>query len=113
MTATPKVKGVQVEFSNGTTMTVPPLNLAAVETLQDRLATFKGGMDKESVALMVDATLLALKRNYPDMTRDQVVNDLLDLGNMEEVMQAVMDVSGLRRKEQEQALGEAQAGKAI
>lgn len=108
MTAIPKVKGVRVEFADGTTLVVPPLNLAAIEQMQDRLTTFRGGVDKESVALVADATLMALRRNYPDMTRERVVNDLVDVGNMQEVMEAVMDVSGLKRKEQEQALGEAQ-----
>jgi len=110
MTATPKVKGVQVEFANGSVLTVPPLNLASVEVLHERLSRFSGGLDKDSIGLVIDATLMALQRNYPDMTRDQVVNELLDLSNMEDVMQAVMDVSGLRRKEQEKALGEAPAG---
>lgn len=110
MIATPKVKGVQVEFADGTVLTVPPLNLAAVEMLQERLVKFTGGMDKESIGLVVDATLAALQRNYPDMTREHLVNSLLDLGNMQEVMEAVMDVSGLKRKEQEKALGEARAG---
>ncbi len=110
MTATPKVKGVSVEFVDGTTLVVPPLNLAGVEMLQERLMKFTGGMDKDSVGLVIDATLMALQRNYPDMTRERVANDLIDLSNMEEVMTAVMDVSGLKRKAQEQALGEAQAG---
>ena len=111
MTATPKVKGVQVEFADGSVLTVPPLNLAAIEVLQERLVKFTGGVDKESVALVADATLMALQRNYPDMTRVHLTNSLLDLGNMQEVMAAVMDVSGLKRKEQEKALGEAAPGK--
>lgn len=110
MTAIPKVKGVQVTFADGTLLTVPPLNLAALESLQDRLSKFAGGMDKESIALVVDAALAALHRNYPEITRERLVNDLLDVGNFQEVMEAVMDVSGLKRKEQEKALGEARAG---
>lgn len=108
MTAIPKVKGVQVEFADGTVLTVPPLNLAAVELLQERLVKFTGGMDKESVALVVDASLMALRRNYPDITRERLASELIDLGNMQDVMEAVMDVSGLKRKEQER--GEARAG---
>jgi len=112
MTAIPKVKGVQVEFADGTVLTVPPLNLAAVELLQERLVKFTGGMDKESIALVVDAALMALRRNYPDMTRLRLAEELIDLGNMQDVMEAVMDVSGLKRKEQEQStLGEALAGR--
>lgn len=108
MTSTPKFKGVQIEFANGEKYVVPPLTLGMVELLQDRLSAFTGGMDKESVALVTDAVLMALNRNYPEVTREQLKDELLDLGNMEEVMLAVMDVSGLRRKEQEK--GEAQPG---
>lgn len=107
---TAKFKGVQVEFADGTALTVPPLSLGAIQLLQDRLVGFTGGLDKASVELVVDATLMALQRNYPDMTRERVVNELVDLGNMEEVMRAVMDISGLQRKEQEKKLGEAKAG---
>lgn len=105
MTSTPRFKGIEIEFADGTKMTVPPMNLATVEVMQDRLAAFKGGMDSVSIALVVDVTLASLQRNYPDITRERVMNELLDVSNMEEVMAAVMDVSGLRRKEQ--AMGEA------
>jgi len=113
--AMPKFKGVRVVFADGTELVVPPLNLAAVELLQERLVAFSGGLDAQSVALVADATVLALQRNYPGISRERVVSDLLDLGNMAEVMEAVMDVSGLKRKEQEAAgatLGEAPAGMA-
>ena len=101
MTSTPKFKGVAVEFSNGETLIVPPLSLGSVEILQERLTNFKGGVDSDSVNLVVDATALALQRNYPDITKEKIKDELVDLGNMEAVMLAVMDVSGLRRKEQE------------
>lgn len=107
---TARIKGIEIEFADGTKLIVPPLNLASIQLLQDRLATFKGGMDAASIDLVVDATMMALARNYPDLTRERVITDLIDLGNMEDVMAAVMDVSGLKRKEQEKALGEAKAG---
>jgi hypothetical protein len=109
MTSTPKIKGIAFEFANGETLVVPPLNLASIELLQDRLANFKGGLDKESISLVIDAAHMALKRNYPDITVEAIKNDLVDLSNMESVMGMVMDVSGLKRKEIEQ--GEAKARK--
>lgn len=102
MTSTPRFKGIEIEFADGSKYVVPPMNLATIEVMQERLAGFTGGMDKTSIALVVDATLASLQRNYPEMTRERVVNELLDVSNMEEVMAAVMDVSGLRRKEQTQ-----------
>ena len=86
------IKGKEIELG-GTVYVVPPLNLAAVEFFQDRLSNFTGGADLQSVTLVAEVTLSALKRNYPDMTLEKV-KELIDLGNMVEVFQAVMQVSG-------------------
>lgn len=96
MTDTVKIKGIPMPLGD-TTYIIPPLNLAALEQLQDRLERFDGGIGKESISTVLDATTAALKRNYPNITRSQVA-ELVDVGNMAEVMEAVMDVSGLKRK---------------
>jgi hypothetical protein len=98
---TTKFKGIKLTLG-GKDLVVPPLNFRSLQQLQDRLATFSGGVDPESINLVVDATHEALKRNYPDMTRDDVI-DGLDLENMLGVMEAVMDVSGMKRKAMEAA----------
>ena len=59
MSNLPKFKGVRQVFADGTELVVPPLNLAAVEVLQERLVGFTGELDPKSVALVVDATLMA------------------------------------------------------
>lgn len=100
-------KGVRIEFANGEEYIVPPLSLGSIELLQDDLDQFTGAVTKESVKTVVKATLMALQRNYPEMSEEKVKNELLDVGNMMQVMQAVMDIGGLVRKEQE-AAGEAQ-----
>lgn len=94
-----KFKGIKLHLG-GKDYIVPPLNFRALQQLQSRLSEFSGGVDPESIQLVVDCAFLALKRNYDDITEDQVI-DLLDLENMQEVMEAVMDVSGLKRKRQE------------
>ncbi|MBS0370203.1 MAG: hypothetical protein JSS57_13480 [Proteobacteria bacterium] len=104
-----KIKGIPVELGGGTYI-VPPITLGALEQLQEDLSNYTAGLGKTSLKTVVDATHAALRRNYPGMTRDQVA-DLLDVGNMQEIMDAVMDVSGLRRKALEgQAVGESPAG---
>jgi hypothetical protein len=90
------IKGITIDLG-GADYVVPPLSIGALERLQDRLNTFQGGMDKEAVALMVDVAEAALKRNYPDITRDIIV-EIMDVSNMEDIFAAVMDVSGLKRK---------------
>lgn len=102
MAAAPKIKGVSYEFANGETYIVPPLSLGHVEMLQERLEKFGGGLDKESIATVVDAAWMALQRNYPQITREKVRDELIDLGNFQEAMMLIMDVGGLRRKEAQQ-----------
>ncbi|MFK7088684.1 hypothetical protein AAFM71_07690 [Chromobacterium violaceum] len=96
MTGIVKIKGIPLSLG-GTTYIVPPLNLGALEQLQERLANFSGGIDAASVGTVLDAAHAALVRNYPDLTRERVA-ELIDVANMGEVMEAVMDVSGLKRQ---------------
>ena len=98
------IKGIKMELG-GTVYVVPPLSLGAIETMQDRIGKFTAGASLESVGTVIDALHSALSRNYPEMTREQV-SDLVDLGDMQEVMEAIMDVGGLKRKSLEP--GEAQ-----
>lgn len=93
---TVKVKGIPVELG-GQIYIIPPIALGPLEQLQDRLAVFDGTINKENCATVIDATHAALLRNYPDLTREQV-GEMVGLENMQELMEAVMDVSGLKRK---------------
>lgn len=94
------IAGIKVVLG-GTEWVVPPLNFKALIDLKDRLAEFKpGSVDVNSVDTVLECVYRALKRNYPDVTKDMLA-ELIDLGNMVDVMQAVMDVSGLRRKQAE------------
>jgi len=79
--------GVPFKFNAATTLQIPPIALGDFEQLQDRL---KAG--RPDVTTIIDATFAALRRNYPEMTRDQVAG-LIDMGNKERVFQAVMAVS--------------------
>lgn len=100
-----KVKGIAVVFG-GDSYVIPPLSLGSVEQLQDRIAKCNGDVrDMEQIATVIDAAHAALKRNYPEITREAVA-DMIDLENMAEVFEAVMDVSGMKRKALE--AGEAQ-----
>lgn len=97
-----KVKGVSLVLGDGETYVVPPLSLGVLEAMQERLAAMTGnGLDKESVATTIDCLHASLKRNYPDMTRARVADELVDVSNMLDVMSSLMDVSGMKRKAQE------------
>lgn len=96
-----KHKGTPLDFPGGTFL-VPPLSLAFLEDNMDRLNAFSGsGGDSK---LVVDCLHAALARNYPTMTREQV-RDMVDLGNMDDVMAAVMKRSGLVSSDEAEASG--------
>ncbi|WP_445364895.1 hypothetical protein ACJJJB_00040 (plasmid) [Microbulbifer sp. ANSA001] len=104
----PKHKGIPVELG-GKTYIVPSMSLGSVEKMIDRIQEFSGGLDPESIGIALDATHAAIVRNYPDFTREELTEEM-DLGNMVEIMHAVMDVSGLRRKAAEQEAASEVAG---
>lgn len=105
-----KVKGIPFDFS-GVTLIIPPMSLGTLEQLAGRLSESHDDiMDPEYVGLVIDAAHSALRRNYPEMTRAEVA-DMIDVGNMQEVMACTMDVSGLKRKSLESAMaGENEGG---
>ena len=91
-------KGITLTLGDGKDYILPPLTLGALEDFQDRIAAMEsGGLDKDTIATTIDVALASLKRNSPEMTRD-MVRERIDLEVMAEVFEAVMDVSGLRRK---------------
>ena len=94
----PKIPGIEFDFGSEV-LIIPPLALGDLEMLQERLSTLNvGAMDAGSVGTVIDTTLAALLRNYPDMTRARVAG-LIDMANMPEVIQCVMDMAGMKRKE--------------
>lgn len=101
------LKGIPMTLGDGTEYTIPPLTLGALEDNQEAIANVGQDLSPATVKVMIDIAHAALRRNYPDMTRE-VVRDLIDVENMGDVFLAVMDVSGLRRKSlEEQPEGEA------
>jgi len=94
--ATAKYPGIKINLG-GVDYIIPPISLGALQQLQSRVAAFEGGADSESVSTVIDVTHSALKRNYPEITVAQV-SDMVDLGNMMDIFEMVMDVSGLKRK---------------
>lgn len=93
----PKVKGIEVDFS-GVKLVVAPLNFAFLEDNGDRLKNLTlDTSDPTQVSFVVDALVSSLLRNYPETDRNYVRN-IVDLGNLNDVMAALMDVSGLKRK---------------
>lgn len=99
-----QIKGVPIELG-GATYVVPPLTLGALEQLMPRIQAFDGTMNGEQIATVLDCAHAALKRNYPDMSRETLA-ELVDLGNFGALFEAIMNASGLQRSTGEvQAMG--------
>lgn len=90
-------------------LVVPPLNLDSLKALGAKLLTYKGvGLDDLDTVRLSLAH--ALRRNYRGVP-DWLIGQTLDIGNMQELFVALMDVSGLKRKEIE--AGKAKAAAAV
>jgi len=81
---------------------VPPLNFDALESLEEKLQTLTSQPTKSSMSTLVDALIRALMRNYTGVPR-WLITQTIDVANMSDMMVALMDVSGLKRKEIEDA----------
>jgi hypothetical protein len=78
---------------------VPPLTLGQLRRLSPDLGRITSGskvLDAETIGAVVKIVVAALRRNYPDIT-DEAAEELLDLGNANAVLAAVLTGSGLRR----------------
>lgn len=75
---------------------VPPLNFRAVVDLQDEVEALRGMGSKpnpQQMATMTKIVHAALSRNYPKLTPADV-EDMMDIGNYQELLNAVLNVSG-------------------
>lgn len=95
------IDGVTVRMG-GRDWVVPALTLGQLRKLGPRIDQISAGpgaaMDGEAIAALVQIVAAALSRNYPDITAEQV-EDLLDLGNSQAVLKAVLTGSGLQPRE--------------
>jgi hypothetical protein len=110
---TTKIKGIPLELG-GTVYTLPPASFGTLETLAPRLDAFNaaysgggGAMAVEHLSTVVDLVHCSLRRNYPELARATVAENL-GLEQMQDVVSGCYDVSGLYRKQKEQEAEAAQ-----
>lgn len=100
----PVYPGIEFELG-GRVLVIPPLSLGQVQIYRDKIQDRLSNLTQDNLlaasALFLDVIHAAISRNYPEIT-DEEVSDWVDLGNMMTVFEAVMDVSGLRRREIEE-----------
>lgn len=101
-----KIDGITVRMG-GADYVVPALTLRQLKKLKDKLGALRQisplAASEGQLEPLVDVIHAALSRNYPDLTREEM-EDLIDLGNIGQLVAAVVNVSGLVPK------GEVKAG---
>lgn len=91
---------------------IPPLAFRAVIDLQDRvaaLAQMGGRPTPDQMDTVADIVHAAMVRNYPALTKEQV-GDMLDLGNYQAVLSAVLSIGGFKKAGAESGEPQASAG---
>lgn len=101
-----KIPGVRLNIG-GTDYIVPALNFRILRQVQPRLhalTSMAAIPDDEQLNTVIDIVLMALQRNYPDMTRE-TLEEAVDLDNLKEIVAAIMGLSGLKKELPDSKLG--------
>lgn len=80
---------------------VPPLSLGTIKTMQaevQALQAMAGVPTPAQIDTVIGLFHAALVRNYPDMPRSEVEEDV-DLGNYSDLLVAVMNISGFKKEQ--------------
>ena len=105
MTKPTPVKGIPLKLGE-VTYTLPPANLATLESVSAQLDKINAGFANGSgiglgdMLFVADFATACLRRNYPDMDRALVANHI-GLENVVDVLQMCLDTSGLLRSQLE------------
>ena len=78
---------------------IPPLAFRAVQELQDEVAALAQMGVRPTPEQMTTVTRIvhsAMSRNYPSITMAQI-DDMLDLGNYQDVLSAVLSIGGFKK----------------
>jgi hypothetical protein len=95
---THKIPGVEIALGENTYV-VPPLNFRLLQEYSTQLALVNQGKsfltDPDTAVAYVDVITASLQRNYPDLTRDDVL-DRLDIKNAQAAILSILGISGFR-----------------
>jgi hypothetical protein len=94
----PDYEGISVKLG-GREFIVPPLNFKPLRRFLPIVQNLQNESDPiKLMDIYVDILHAAIRRNYPEMTRDDL-EELLDFSNAPKVFQAIMGASGLKTGE--------------
>lgn len=89
------IAGKEVKIGEKTYV-LPPLTLGMLEVYQDPIDEFQSGekVSSKSWTTVINVVHDALKRNYPDVPRT-VITDNLEMRHVMDIFAALMSVSGV------------------
>lgn len=93
---------------------VPPLAFRAIQDLAQEVASLKdivGTPSAEQMQAVEKIVHAAIARNYPSLSIDQV-SDMLDIGNYQQVLSAVLSIGGFTKAAAPGGAGETLTGAA-
>lgn len=93
MSGAARFPGVEVDLG-GRVFVVPALSLGAVEEFEPIIQRFGRMAMLEQLRATIDILLRALRRNYPDLERDELA-ELVDIRSAARIFDQLMAVSGL------------------
>lgn len=102
--------GIEMDFSGfvpdtdeavDVTLVMPPLSFDSLKMLDEDLKALGGKSPAELLAIVRKATRESLRRNYRNVP-DWLIHQTVDYDNLQEVLQLVTDISGLKRQERDQ-----------
>lgn len=96
-----KYEGMTVVLA-GEERVLPPLTLRSLRRLTPQLKALASLApdalpNEDQITAVAEVVHASMIRNYPDVTLEQV-EEMVDLGNLETVISAVMSVAGLEKR---------------
>lgn len=94
------LSGVKVSMG-GRDYTLPPLTLGSLKRIGNKinaLSNIDSVPNEEQTEAIASIVLASVNRNYPEITQDELL-EMIDLGNLKEIFEAVLGVSGIKKSE--------------
>lgn len=94
------LSGVKVSMGTGTYI-LAPLTLGSLKRIGNKinaLSTIDSVPNEEQTEAIASIVLASVNRNYPEITQDELL-EMIDLGNLKEIFEAVLGVSGIKKSE--------------
>lgn len=101
------VDGTVLKLGDGKEYVIAPISIGAIKRFGERISQFSTMTLEEQINLSIDLLQASLKRNYPEITKEYIEDELLHMGNIFDIMVTITNASGFVKAD---GKGEEQAG---